>query len=203
MKFEELENLWAGQNVASAARLPDFAESQRKMLPELNRRGRFLTYSLGGLGLFLVIYPLLSAANFRARTPEHPTLFWLSVAAHMGFFATLFFWAIRQRERHRELRRQSAGSLREVAEVSQRNAEAEMREYRMNVFVVPIMVGMTLLSIFVNQPAGAGAAWLALRLSITLGFYGLVAGIFTLHYLANLKPAHARWSEILRQLETT
>lgn len=199
MKFEELENLWASQT-APAAHLPDLAEGRRKMLPELNRRGRFLIYSLGGLGLFLVLYPLLSAANARARPPEHPVLFWLSVAAHMGFFSTLFFWAIRQRERHRELRRQSAGSLREVAEVSQRNAEAEMREYRMNVFVVPAMIGLTLLSIFVNQPPGAGAAWLALRLGLTLGFYALVTGIFTLHYHANLKPAHARWSEILRQL---
>lgn len=200
MKFEELENLWAGQTVA-ATRLPDFAEGQRKMLPELNRRGRFLSYSLGGLGLFFVVYPLLSVANYRARTPDHPTLFWLNMAVHMAFFTTLFFWALRLRERHRELRRQSAGSLREVAEVSQRNAEAEMREYRMNVFVVPIMVGMTLLSIFANQPAGAGAAWLALRLSITLGFYGLVTGIFALHYHANLKPTHARWTDILRQLE--
>jgi hypothetical protein len=199
VKIEELENLWAGQQL-SLTPVPDLAEGRRKMLPELQRRGRFLGYSQFTLGFFLVVYPLLSVANFRHLAPPHPVLFWASVAAHLAFFATLFFWTIRQGKRYRVLARQSAGTIREVAELSLRNAEAEMREYQQNSWLLPAMFLLTLFGLAVNRPLGMGPEWLVLRLVGTLAFYAFGAGLFAFHYQANLKPAHARWSDIVRQL---
>lgn len=200
MKFEEFENLWAAQP-ATPARVPSLDDCRRRMQPELARRGRFHGYALFCFAVFFVVYPLLACVNARHTPPAQPVLYWTNAALHLGFMGLLLGYTLRLRRRQRALARESAGSVKQMASVSLRNVESELAEYRANRWVMPILGALTLLSLVVNAPAGAGAAWWGPRLAFTAGYYAFTLGLFAFHARANLKPAHARWSEVLKQLE--
>ncbi|HTZ20553.1 MAG TPA: hypothetical protein VMC06_06700 [Opitutaceae bacterium] len=200
MNFEELENLWAGQQPANARPI-DLDECRRALLPELKRRSRFLGYAAFSAGFALLVYPLLSVVNFLHARPHNVPLYGVNLTLHVVVMLALLIYVVRLIRRHRALVRQNAGSIRSIAELSLANIEAEIRDYRAAWWLLPLFLALPLLSVQANLPvAEFGWGPLLRRAGLVVGFLAVVGLVFWRHYRANLKPARARQKEILRQL---
>ncbi|HEX2860660.1 MAG TPA: hypothetical protein VHN79_03430 [Lacunisphaera sp.] len=200
MKFEELESLWTSQ----ASVIPvavDLAEVKRRLAPEMRRRGRMLGYELAMALLGLLALPALTVANALHDPARYGTAAqWLHASCQFAVIALLLVQIVQRVRRHRALRRQPVGSLREMTVVSLASLEAEMRDYRWR---QPIL-GLLLASIMVAVVfAGLRHGWEAgLTAGLSSGaLLAVVVAGFWYHYRVNLRPAWVRQKEMLRALE--
>lgn len=200
MNFEQIQSLWAGQFTAPVP-TPELIARQRTLLTEFKRRGRFLGYELFGLAFGLVMTPLISFVNYLHAPQAGTPLYWVSAALHLVVLIAAAAWVIRRLQRHRALGRVCISSLREQAEVSKANLEAELRDIRLVPWLLAMWAGLAILSIAANSPFHGGT-WdaVCLRVALVLGFAIVSGWVLRLHYRVNLLPAHARQQEILQQL---
>lgn len=200
MKFEEFETAWAMQP-ATHPRAMDLTELKRSVIPALRRRSRMLGYGLFCVGFGLLASPLLAVVNYRYARPHNVVLFWVHLALFVAVYVPVLVYLVRRVQRHRQLRRQSADTLRALTAVSLANLESEIQEYRALQWLTPFVVGLPLLSAYVNHPVAA-VGWqpFVLRAGLIVAFLMPVAWVIRRHYRQNLVPAYARQKEILREL---
>jgi|GEM_PF-3789024 len=206
MKFEELEAIWATQQAPPRAHA-ELAELKRSVIPELKRRSRMLGYGIFTLLLGLAVGLLLAIVNYHYAPPRSAIWHWIYTAWEVTFALALLCYALRRIGRHRTLLRQNPDTLRAVTAVSLANLEAEIQEYR-TVWSSPLVwlgfIGFPLLNSYLKFPVTEyGWRPFALRVGVILGLPLLVSWAFRRHYVVNLKPAHARQQELLRQLDET
>ena len=200
MKFEEFEAAWATQPAANPGAM-DFAKLKRSLIPGFRRRRRMLSYELFAVAVGLLVAPLLAFVNYHHARPHHVVLFWANLALFLAVYVPVLVYLIRRMQRHLRLLRQSADTLRALTALSLANLEAEMQEYRVARWLTPFLVGLPLLSAYVNNPVTEfGWQPFALRALLIFAILVPVGLVFWLHYRRNLKPDHARQQEFLRQL---
>lgn len=200
MSFEELESLWGAQQPAAASPA-DLAALKRRLAPELRRRSRFLGYEIFCLGLGLVVTPPLAIANYLHAPPALPVLYWLRVALFVAVVLAFLLLALRRLRRHRALVAAGAETLAAFAAQSLAAVEGEMHDYRLGLRALPVAFGLTLLSIYVNQPpAVVGWTPLLLRAAAVLAFVLVAGAVCWRHYRKNLVPEHARRRQVLAEL---
>lgn len=200
MNFEELESAWAAQP-ATPARPIDTTELKRSIIPEFKRRGRFLGYAIFETVLCLVILPLLTVANHRYAPSAHPVWHWSYFAAWMLVLGAYLIAAFQGVKRHGALVQQSTRSLREFVTASLAYTKIEMRVYRALLWLAPAMIAVQLLNFFIEFPI-TQLGWLpfAGRAAFAIGLPSVIGLVFWRHYRVNLKPDHARQTELLREL---
>lgn len=200
MSFEELESLWGAQQPA-ATRPADLAALKRRLAPELRRRSRFLGYEIFCLGLGLVVTPPLAVVNYLHAPPALPVLYWFRVALFVAVALAFLLLALRRLRRHRTLVAAGAETLATFAAQSLAAVEGEMHDYRLGLRALPVALGLTLLSIYVNQPpAVVGWTPLLLRAAAVLAFVLVAGAVCWRHYRTNLAPEHARRKQVLAEL---
>jgi hypothetical protein len=200
MNFEELESLWGGQQPAPSP-AADLTTLKARLAPELRRRSRFFGYELFCLGFGLVATPPLAVMNYLHTTPHQPVMYWLRVALFMAAILAGLVVALRRLRGHRALAAAGADSLTAFAAQSLAAVESEMRDYRLGLRFLPVALGLTLLSIFVNQPpAVVGWTPLLLRAAGVLAFVLIIGAVFWRHYAHNLVPERARRQRVLAEL---
>jgi len=200
MKFEELENLWAAQSPSTAASV-EFTALKRNLIPEMKRRGRMFRYGIFMAAFGLLVIPILTVANYRYARPANPTWHWVDAAFWMVANFTLLVFMLRALRRQRTLLQQSAETVRALTTLSLASLEAEMKDFRRGLWIVPGLVGFQLLSLYMKFPVTEhGWGPFTLRAGAVLGFSVLLSSVFWRHYHVNLKRDHARQREILREL---
>lgn len=200
MNFEELESAWAAQQSAPTPVL-DAAELKRAVVPELERRGRFLGYGLFIVIFSLVITPLLTVANYRYAPPPNPAWHWISFSLWMLLLVIWLLALLRAVRQHGALLQQSTRSLRDLAAVSLTHIEAEMREYRTALWLWPALVVFQLVGIYLEFPVpDHGWTPFGLRAVFIVGLPLGIGAVVWRHYQVNLKPAQARQQYLLQQL---
>lgn len=191
MNFEEIESVWSQQ----ATPPPASAKTT------LSVRGRLLGYQLGLLAFTLVVYPVLSVANFRFLHPVSPVMFWGNVGFHEVLFLGLLAYTVRRIRRHRRLRRESTATLLDYNTALLRATEAEIRDTRMSLWLVPLFVGLALLSGYENNAAAYTwrlfATHVGVLAAITIPILGAAWG----RYFTTLKPDQARLRDLLGEME--
>lgn len=200
MTFEELENVWAAQS-ASPAAPGDLTALKQNLMPEIKRRGRMLRYGIFVAAFGLLVIPTLAVANYRYARPANPAWHWVDATFWMVVNFTLLVLMIRELRRQRALLRQSAESVRALIVLSLTSLEAEMKDFRRGLSVVPGLIAFQLLNLTMKFPvAEHGWSPFALRAGAILGFSLLMSAVFWRHYHVNLKRDRARQQEILREL---
>jgi hypothetical protein len=200
MNFNEIETLWDTQQPA-APRPTDLAALKQRLAPELRRRSRLFGYELFCLSLGLVLTPLLAFVNYLHAAPHVPVLYWLRVALFVTVMLAWLVLAVRRLRRHRALAAAGADTLATFAAQSLAAVESEMHDFRLGLRMLPIALGLTLLSIFVNQPpAVVGWTPLLLRAASVLGLLLITGAVLWRHYRKNLVPEQARRKQMLEQL---
>jgi len=200
MKFEELEAMWAAQQFANPYAV-DLAQLKRFIIPELKRRSRILGYEIFVLSFGLLVTPLLSFVNYLYAPPRNVTGHWVNMLLWEAVFLVLLLYAVRRVRRHLALHRCSTDTLRALTVVSLENIEAEMNDYLTAWWMSPVLIGLLLLTVYLNFPVTEyGWKPFALRAGLILGLPLLMSLVFWRHYRVNLKPAQARQKEILQQL---
>ncbi|HWA25575.1 MAG TPA: hypothetical protein VG734_07940 [Lacunisphaera sp.] len=200
MKIEALETLWHEQHPAGAFR-PDPAELSRRLEPEFRRRGRFFVYEFFCLGLGLVVTPLLALVNYRYQPPLVPLLYWLHLTLFFVVASGLLASAIRRLRRHRALALGRTDTLAAAAAKAFASVETEMGDYRLVGRVAVLWCGVTLLSIYVNNPVSVYGWERFLRpVAVFLGLIAALGAIFWRHYAVNLRPEYARRKRLLEEL---
>lgn len=200
MNFEALESLWDAQRPAPT-RPADLAALKQRLAPELRRRRRFLGYEIFCLGFGLVFTPLLAVVNCLHAPPILPVIYWLRVVLFAAVVLALLIGAVRRLRRHRALVAAGTETLAAFAAQSLAAVESEMHDYRLGLRVLPVVLGLLLLSIFVNQPpAVVGWTPLLLRAAAVLAFLLVAGAVCWRHYDKNLKPEHARRKQMLAEL---
>ncbi len=200
MKFEELEAMWAAQQFANPHAV-DLAQLKRFIIPELKRRSRILGYEIFVLSFGLLVTPLLSFVNYLYAPPRNVTGHWVNMLLWEAVFLVLLLYAVRRVRRHLALHRCSTDTLRALTVVSLENIEAEMNDYLTAWWMSPVLIGLLLLTVYLNFPVTEyGWKPFALRAGLILGLPLLMSLVFWRHYRVNLKPAQARQKEILQQL---
>lgn len=200
MKFEELETLWAAQPAAPAATI-DLASLKQNLMPELKRRGRMIRYGIFMSALGLVLFPLLTIANYRFTGPTYAAWHWVDLAFWTVVNSVILTGLLRKARRQRAMIRQSAESVRALTTVSLTSREAEMEDFRRGLWVVPALLAFQLVSLYMKFPVTEhGWSPFAARAGATLVFTVLMSSVFWRHYQVNLKPDHARQRDILRDL---
>ena len=200
MNFEDLQSIWAHQPLAPAPTAL-LMEKQPALVSEFKRRRRMLGYEAFCIAFGLIGTPLLSVINYLHRPDAGTVLYWTSAGLHVVVLIAAAVWVIRRWRRHRALGRVRISTLREQAEVSLANLEAERRDYRWAPWIVFLWSTLAILSIAGNS-AFHGGSWqaIALRVGLLLGLLGVVGAVLWRHYRKNLLPAYARQQEILRQM---
>ena len=200
MNFEELESAWTAQPSAPV-RAVDTAELKRAILPELKRRGRFFGYGIFVSVFFLVVYPLLTVANYRFAPPRDAVWHWLYFAAWMLLASGVLVFLIRRVQSHGSQLQRGTRSVKEFVAASLASLETEMRDCRAMFWTIPALVAFQLTNLYVRFPV-AELGWrpFGLRAAGVAGFTALVSAIFWRHYQKNLKPDHARQTKLLREL---
>jgi len=200
MKIEDLESLWHGQRPATVLR-PDPAELSRRLEPEFRRRSRFFAYEFFSLGLGILVTPFLAVANYRYQPPLVPFLYWLHLALFFAVAFGFFAAAIRRLRRHRTLTQARADTVAAAAAKAVTSIEAEMWDYRTVGRLAVLWVGLTLLSIYVNNPVTVYGWERFLRpVAVLLAFSAVVGAISWRHYAVNLRPEHARRKRLAEEL---
>ena len=199
MKFEEFEATWANHQPANLPAV-SFVELKRTIIPELKRRSRFLGYEMFGVIFGLLIYPVLSVANYNYWGKHNVPWFWVTLPLHTAMSIASLVYVMRRLQRHRALLQQGTATLQAFAAVSVTSIEAEMQEYRVAFWLSPALLSLAFLSGYVGNPVGYGWTRFALQAGLMLGLAVPMGLVFWRHYRVNLKPAYARQQEILRQL---
>lgn len=202
MNFEQLQSTWSSQPPsAPSGRELDLARLTRVLVPEINRRRRFLGYSIFVLIVGLVVTPLLTVVNFRYAPPAHPVWYWTYFATWMVLLLASLVVVLRALERHGAIRAQSTRSVRDLALATLASLEAEMRSCRGARWLVPPIVLFQLAHLFVNfPPSVVGWAPFLHRAAFVVGL-PIVLGLgFRRHYLEHLAPARERQQQLLREL---
>jgi hypothetical protein len=202
MNFEQLQSTWSAQPPAApAARDLDLAKLTRTLAPEINRRRRFLGYTIFVAILCLVLSPLFAVANYRHAPPAHPVWHWTYFASWIVIVSGILVSALRAFERHGAVRAQSTRSLRDLALATLASVDAEMRDCRLALWIVPPLLLFQLTDLFVKFPPHLvgwqpflGRAAFVLGLSATFGL------AFWRHYRSHLGPTRVRQQELLREL---
>jgi hypothetical protein len=128
-------------------------------------------------------------------------LYWTKVILNLLVLVASAVFVVRQFQRHRALTQVRTDTIRQQAEVSLANLDAELRDYRRLPWAFGLWISLAVLSIYVNAPFhGGGAAAVSLRIGIVVGFCAVIGAVFWRHYRENLQPAYFRQEEILRQL---
>ena len=200
MKFEELESVWSAQSDRTT--VPDnLTALKQNLMPEIKRRGRMLRYGVFAATFGLLVIPTLTVANYRYARPANPAWHWVDAAFWMVVNFTMLVLMVRALRRRRALLRQSADTVRALTVLSLASLEAEMKEFRRGLSVVPGLIGFQLLNLYVKFPvAEHGWSPFALRAGAILGFSLLMSSVFWRHYHVNLKRNRARQQEIIREL---
>lgn len=200
MKFEELENVWAAQS-ASPTAPGDLTALKQSLMPEIKRRGRMLRYGIFVATFGLLVIPTLAVANYRYARPANPAWHWVDAAFWMVVNVILLVLMVRELRRQRALLRQSADTVRALIVLSLASLEAEMKDFRRGLSVVPGLIAFQLLNLYMKFPvAEHGWSPFALRAGAILGFSLLMSAVFWRHYHVNLKRDRTRQQEILREL---
>ena len=200
MKFEELENVWAAQSASTTAP-GDLTALKQSLMPEIKRRGRMLRYGIFVATFGLLVIPTLAVANYRYARPANPAWHWVDAAFWMVVNFTLLVLMIRELRRQRALLRRGADTVRALTVLSLASLEAEMKDFRRGLSVVPGLIAFQLLNLTMKFPvAEHGWSPFALRAGAILGFSLLISAVFWRHYHVNLKRDRTRQQEILREL---
>lgn len=199
MKFEEFETLWAAQQPAHVPTV-DTAALKRNVIPELKRRSRMLGYEMACLIFGLLVYPVLSVANHNYWGARNVPLFWLNLPLQMALSVALLIYAVRRLQRHRARLKQGSASLQAFTAMSVANIKAEMQEYRVGLWLMPLLFSTSFLSGYVNNPVGYGWSRVALQAGLMLGLLIPMGLVLWRHYRVNLMPTLVQQKEILKQL---
>lgn len=200
MKFEELESLWTAQSSPIPVAV-DVAEIKRRLQPEMRRRSRMLGYELSSTLLAVALIPVLAVANAAYDPLRYGSAWqWLHVACQFGVAIIYLQFVLQRLGRHRALRRQPVGSLREMTRVSVANLEAELRDYRWRQPILGLLLASTGFAVL---NAGLRYGWKAgLTAGLSSGLLlGIVAAGFWYHYRTHLRPDWEQQRELLRALE--
>ena len=200
MNFEELQSTWSAQPTAKFS-ANDILKLQRFLTPEINRRRSFLGYAIFILILGLVVLPLLTIDSYRHARAAHVAWHWWYFASWMVLQVAFLIAAIRSLERHGAVRHQSTCSLRDLAQASFASVDAEMRECRLAIWIVPPLVVFQLVDLYLKfDPALVGWAPLLGRSAFVIGLPLVMGLVFWRHYRVNLAPARERQRVLIQEL---
>lgn len=200
MNFEQLQSTWSAQPAVQLSSV-EVGKLQRSLAPEISRRRRFLGYAIFILVLGLVALPLVTFDSYRHAHPKYPVWYWTYFAGWMFVQTGFLVAAIRAVERHGAIRQQSTRSLRDLALASLASVEAEMRDCRLALWIIPPLVMFQLVDLYLKfNPANMGWAPLLGRAAFILGL-PLVMGLgFWRHYRVNLARARVQQLDLVKQL---
>ena len=174
---------------------------QRSLAPEINRRRRFLGYAIFILILSLIVLPLVTIDSYRHARTAHVAWHWWYFAAWMVVQVAFLVAAIRSLEHHGAIRQQSTRSLRDLAEASLASVEAEMRECRLALWIIPPLVVFQLVDLYLKfDPAVAGWTPLLGRSAFVIGLPVVMGLAFWRHYRVNLTSARERQKALIQEL---
>jgi hypothetical protein len=199
MNFDELQSAWSSQ-VASSVPPTEALAAQKKLLSEFRQRRRMLGYAT-----FCAIFGLLGIAFFSWLSIRHNPATapgrWVSLIVNETIYSLLLVHLFGRIQRHRELVKQSARSVRDALTAGVENLAAEIRDFRLGVRLLPLFIALAVFSVYLNLPVDR-VGWTPLlgRTASILAFAGIISGVYWRHYLVNLKPEYARRKALLDEL---
>jgi hypothetical protein len=199
MNLQEIESVWAQQPAPPAV---DLSALQQSLKSQLGRRQRVLIYAGVSALIGLVAMQAIFVIEMRSPQPENP---WLSLGRlllHQGISLVLLAELVRVFLRHRRLAGGRAASVREVVSLSLAGVEAEMTDYRLGRWMLLVLTGHSLLSVYLNQVVRR-EAWdeFGVRVAMLFAVYGLFGLLGWWHYRRVLRPRREKLRETLEQLE--
>lgn len=201
MKFEDIESTWGLQQPAKPGAI-NVEVLRRALGRQLGRRRRVLVLMGIGAVIGLLAMQALFFANLRVmRVEDHWVAFgrlMLHQVISLGFVVEL----VRVFIRHRRLARGRAGSVREVVSLSLTGVEGEMTDYRMGRWILLVMMGHSLFTVFLGQSvSGVGLDSLAMKVGLIIAVYGLIGLLCWRHYRRVLRPRHDELKARLAELQ--
>lgn len=201
MKFGDIESTWGLQQPAKTNPI-NIEVLRRSLGRQLGRRKRVLVLIGIGAVIGLIAMQALFFINLRAAQAETTWVAFGRLMLHQVISLAFVFELVRVWLRHRRLAQGRAGSVREVVSLSLAGVEGEMTDYRMGRWMLLVMMGHSLFTVFLGKNAGGvGLDSLGMKVGLILTVYGLIGLLCWRHYRRVLQPRHDELKATVQQLD--